>query len=185
MRSDITCRPCLRDDIRPSVRRGSDGHDRPLRPTQCKTCAVKDGGRGEVGGGVVDGALVDRSVGRPAFVGQRCTERWRWRGSGSTVLWLRQCSVRSLRTTPLRRSMHATSTAAERGQVPEREAPGPSKKFWRVRPLGEPPTITTRQKFLRADPGLEAVERGWNELRPSALVTTPRTAPWGHSGLHF
>jgi hypothetical protein len=43
------------------------------------------------------------------------------------------------RTTPLRRSMCATSTAAERGQVPEREAPGPSKKFWRVRPQGEPP----------------------------------------------
>jgi len=42
-------------------------------------------------------------------------------------------------TTPLRRSLCATSTAAERGQVPEREAPGPRKKFWRVRPQGEPP----------------------------------------------
>jgi hypothetical protein len=42
-------------------------------------------------------------------------------------------------TTPLRRSLCATSTAAERGQVPDREAPGPSKKFWRVRPQGGPP----------------------------------------------
>ena len=33
-------------------------------------------------------------------------------------------------------------------------------------PAGRTPTITTRQKFLRADPGLEAVERGWNGLRP-------------------
>ena len=126
------------------------------------------------------GRWLTGAVGRPAFIGQRCTERWRWRGSGSTVLWLRRCSVRSLRTTLLRRSMHATSTAAERGQVPEREALGPSEKFWRVRPLGEPPTITTRQKFLRADPGLEAVERGWNGLRPSAPAATPRTAPWGY-----
>ena len=32
---------------------------------------------------------------------------------------------------------------------------------------GRTSTITTRQKFLRADPGLEAVERGWNGLCPS------------------
>ena len=32
-------------------------------------------------------------------------------------------------------------------------------------PAGRTFTITTRQKFLRADPGLEAVERGWNWLR--------------------
>ena len=31
---------------------------------------------------------------------------------------------------------------------------------------GRTSTITTRQKFLRADPGLEAVEWGWNGLRP-------------------
>ena len=52
-------------------------------------------------------------------------------------------------------------------------------------PAGRTSTITTRQKFLRADPGLEAVERGWNELRPSALVTTPRTALWGHAPLEY
>jgi hypothetical protein len=41
------------------------------------------------------------------------------------------------RTTPPRRSMCATSTAAERGQVPEREALGPSKKtlLWVVKPF--------------------------------------------------
>jgi len=89
------------------------------------------------------------------------------------------------RTTPLRRSMYATSTAAERGQVPEREAPRPSKKFWRVRPQGEAPTITTRQKFLRADPGLEVVELGWNWLRLSALAATPRTAHRRHAPLGY
>jgi len=42
--------------------------------------------------------------------------------------------------------------AAKRGQVPERAALGPSKKFWRVRPQGEPQRSRNRQKFLRADP---------------------------------
>jgi hypothetical protein len=32
-------------------------------------------------------------------------------------------------------------------------------------PAGRTYTITTRQKFLRADPGLEAAEWGWNGLR--------------------
>ena len=77
------------------------------------------------------------------------------------ALWRPRFSVPFVRTTPLRRSMHATSTGAERGQVPEREAPGPSKSFWRVRPQGEPPRSRHRQKRLRADPGLEAVECRW------------------------
>jgi hypothetical protein len=50
-------------------------------------------------------------------------------------------------------------------------------------PAGRTSTITTRQKFLRADPGLEAVERGWNGLRPSALAASPRTNPLCVKGL--
>jgi hypothetical protein len=81
-----------------------------------------------------------RSIGGGAEVARRC------RGDGVTAL------RPSVRTTPLRRSIRATSTAAERGQVPEREAPGLSKKFWRVRPQGELQRSRNRQKLLRADP---------------------------------
>ena len=42
--------------------------------------------------------------------------------------------------------------AAKRGQVPERAALGPSKKFWRVRPQGELQRSRNRQKLLRAEP---------------------------------
>jgi hypothetical protein len=38
--------------------------------------------------------------------------------------------------------------AAKRGQVPERAALGPSKKFWRVRPQGELQRSRNRQKLL-------------------------------------
>ena len=54
----------------------------------------------------------------------------------------------SPRTMPLRRSISAISTGAVRGQVPEREAPGPSKNFWRVRPSGRTSTITKPPEVL-------------------------------------
>jgi len=73
---------------------------------------------------------VGKSVGL-SLTGRSSTGAWRavvcgvWSvgGSGERArwfMWRRRFSVRS-RTTPLRRSMHAISTAAERGQVPERE----------------------------------------------------------------
>jgi hypothetical protein len=77
--------------------------------------------------------------------------------------------------------IHATPTAAERGQFPEREAPWAEQEVLAGSPAGRTSTITTRQKFLRADPGLEAVERGWNRFRPSALAATPRAALRGHA----
>ena len=74
---------------------------------------------------VADGALVDgRRAGqlRAACGALAVTAEWLDGLCGDAA------SVFSSRTTPLRRSMHATPTAAERGQVPEREAPWPSKK---------------------------------------------------------
>ena len=51
-------------------------------------------------------------------------------------------------------------------------------------PAGRTFTITTRQKFLRADPGLEAVERGWNWLRRerSRLRPVRHNGGRGHHG---
>ena len=81
-------------------------------------------------------------------------------GIARRVVW-RRLGVRSLRTAPLRRSMRATPTAAERGQVLERGATGPRKKFWRVRPQGEPPRSRRARSSCEPIRRLEAVEREW------------------------
>jgi hypothetical protein len=161
LRSEITCRPCPRDDVRPSLRRGSDGHDRPLRPTQCKTCAVKAGGRGEVGGVVVGGALVDERVEGSCV---RPVERWRewWNGSRSCVATALQCSVADDAAASFdARDSHRREAGSSSGEG----SPWAEQEVLAGSPAGRTSTITTRQKFWRADPGLEAGKRGWNWLR--------------------
>ena len=74
------------------------------------------------------------------------------------------CDFRPRRTTPLRRSMDATPIGAERGQVPERAAPGPSKNFWRVRRRANFTDHESARSCCEPSRRLEAVKRRWNLL---------------------
>ena len=61
--------------------------------------------------------------------------------------------------------------AAQRGQVPERAAQGAEQEVLAGSPAGEPQRSRSRQKFLRADPGLDAVERRWSLTRLRAIIS--------------
>ena len=68
--------------------------------------------------------------------------------AGTPLSWFR-----SWRTTPLRRSHDRRPPPAASGVQSRRGKPrGPSEKFWRVRPQGEPGRSRDRQNLLRAEP---------------------------------
>jgi hypothetical protein len=73
------------------------------------------------------------------------------------------------------RGLHRSGAGSSSGEG----SPWAEQEVLAGAPAGRTSTITTRQKFLRADPGLEAAERGWNGLPPSATAATPRTARVG------
>jgi hypothetical protein len=52
--------------------------------------------------------------------------------------------------------------AAKRGQVLERAAPGPSKKFWRVRPQVERQRSRHARSCCEPSRRLDAVKRRWS-----------------------
>ena len=70
------------------------------------------------------------------------------------------------------------------GPVPAREALGPSKKFWRVRPQGERDDHETA-RIVASRPRLDAVERRWLWVRlclpvpvAIAVAQVPRRGSW-------
>ena len=74
-----------------------------------------------------------------------------------------QCSVADDATASFdARDLHRSGAGSSSGEG----SPWAEQEVLAGSPAGRTSTITTRQKFLRADPGLEAVERGWNGLRP-------------------
>ena len=81
------------------------------------------------------------------------------------MLWGRRfrCSVADDATASFDvRDLHRSGAGSSSGEG----SPGAEQEVLAGSPVGRTSTITTRQKFLRADPGLEAVEWGWNGLRP-------------------
>ena len=81
------------------------------------------------------------------------------------VMWRRRFSVRSADDATASfdaRDFHRSGAGSSSGEG----SPWAEQEVLAGSPAGRTSTITTRQKFLRADPGLEAVEWGWNGLRP-------------------
>jgi hypothetical protein len=81
------------------------------------------------------------------------------------MLWGRRfrCSVADDATASFDvRDLHRSGAGSSSGEG----SPGAEQEVLAGSPVGRTSTITTRQKFLRADPGLEAVEWGGNGLRP-------------------
>jgi len=81
------------------------------------------------------------------------------------VVWRRRflCSVADDATALFDvRGLHRSGAGSSSGEG----SPWAEQEVLAGSTAGRTSTITTRRKFLRADPGLEAVELGWNGLRP-------------------